>query len=259
MGTRSPRPEVPSKSAAVTDDAVLGGRLRLLQPARGHRAGHDAILLAAAAPMVRHAIDLGAGVGTAGLALLARDAAARVTLVERDPALATLAHENAKRNGYSERTEVITADVAKVGRGRSATRASCDLVLANPPFNDPARLRTSPDAARRRAHVSQSGDLDSWIAAAERLLAPSGKLVLIYRPEHIDWIVAAVTGRFGAVEIIPIFPHASAAAIRIIVRAIKGRRTPPSLRPGLVLNEPDGRPSAAAESILRAATPLDPA
>ena len=38
-----------SAGIETTDDAVLGGRLRLLQPKRGHRVGHDAILLAAAA------------------------------------------------------------------------------------------------------------------------------------------------------------------------------------------------------------------
>jgi len=257
MAIRSSRPDVLPTSAAVTDDAVLGGRLRLLQPARGHRAGHDAILLAATAPRVRHAVDLGAGVGTAGLALLARGAAVRLTIVELDPTIAALARENAKRNGYGECTEIVVADVANLRRGRSVSTA--DLVLANPPFNDPARRRTSPDAARRRAHASPKSGLEVWIAAAERVLAPGGKFVLIHRPEHIDGILAALSGRFGAAEIIPIFPRPSAAAIRVIVRAIKGRRTLPSLRPGLVLNEADGRPSAAAETILRDAAPLDPA
>ena len=32
----------------TSDDAVLGGRLTLRQPLKGHRVGHDAILLAAA-------------------------------------------------------------------------------------------------------------------------------------------------------------------------------------------------------------------
>ena len=32
----------------TSEDAVLGGRLRLRQPLAGHRVGHDAILLAAA-------------------------------------------------------------------------------------------------------------------------------------------------------------------------------------------------------------------
>ncbi|MGA9283696.1 MAG: methyltransferase, partial [Pseudolabrys sp.] len=32
----------------TSEDAVLGGGLRLRQPLRGHRVGHDAILLAGA-------------------------------------------------------------------------------------------------------------------------------------------------------------------------------------------------------------------
>ncbi len=74
---------------AWTEDAILGGRLRLLQPRRGHRFGHDAILLAAAAggQADEHAIELGAGVGAAGLALAWRVPGLNVTLVEIDAAL----------------------------------------------------------------------------------------------------------------------------------------------------------------------------
>ena len=254
---RSPPREAPPRFA-TTDDAVLGGRLKLLQPAAGHRAGHDAILLAAAAPAAKHAVDLGAGVGTAGLALLARGAAARVTFVEIDPALAALARENAARNGFGERAEVIVADVRKFARPKGSALAA-DLALFNPPFNDPGRRNVSPDAGRRRAHAAADSELDPWLAAAERALLPAGKLVLIHRPEALAAILAALAGRFGAAEIIPIFPRPGAAAIRVILRAIKGRRTPLSLRPGLVLNEADGRPSAAAEAILREAAALDPA
>ncbi len=65
----------------------------LRQPLRGHRFGHDAILLAAAtaAHAGEHAVDLGAGVGAAGLALARRVEGLDVTLVEIDPALAALA------------------------------------------------------------------------------------------------------------------------------------------------------------------------
>ncbi len=257
---RSLRPEVPH-SLATTDDAILGGRLKLLQPVDGHRAGHDAVLLAAAAAPAKHAVDLGAGVGTAGLALLARGAAERVTLIEIDPELAALARENAKRNGYAGRAEIILADIRKIARGKGAISlaAAADLVIANPPFNDPSRRNISPNAGRRRAHAAADSDLDPWCAAADRVLAAAGRLVLIHRPDAIETILAALAGRFGAAEIIPIFPRADAAAIRVIVRAIKGRRTPPSLRPGLVLNGPDGRPVAATETILRDAAALDPA
>ena len=68
----------------ITDDAALGGRLKLLQPERGHRFGHDAILLAAsvAARPGESIVELGAGVGAAALALLARVPGANAVLVE---------------------------------------------------------------------------------------------------------------------------------------------------------------------------------
>ena len=75
--------------ADTSEDAVLGGKLRLRQPLRGHRVGHDAILLAAATGgrAGELAVDLGAGVGAAGLALAVRVEGLKVTLVEIDQAL----------------------------------------------------------------------------------------------------------------------------------------------------------------------------
>jgi len=61
------RPASSGPKSETTDDAVLGGRLRLTQKKRGHRVGHDAILLAAvtdARPGDR-VVDFGAGVGAA--------------------------------------------------------------------------------------------------------------------------------------------------------------------------------------------------
>src|SRR5690242_21787994 len=102
------------RGADLTDDAALGGRLRLRQPARGHRFGHDAILLAAACP-AQHgeiAVDLGAGVGAAGLALVLRVAGLTMHLVELDPELARLAADNAARNDLASRVPVHALDVA---------------------------------------------------------------------------------------------------------------------------------------------------
>ncbi|MDF2617818.1 MAG: Methyltransferase type 11 [Xanthobacteraceae bacterium] len=241
----------------VTDDIFLGGKLRLLQPARGHRAGHDAMLLAASAPSdARRAVDLGAGVGAAGLALAARIENAEVVLVEIDPAAAALAARNAARQqpDLSARITVVTADVATLGRpsGPALPAArTADLVLMNPPFNDPARHRTSPHAGRALAHSVADADLDIWLRAAERLLEPGGRLALIHRPEAIEAILAGMKGRFGAVTIRPVHPTPAAPAIRVLVGAVKGRRTAPALLPGLVLADRDGRPSAEAERILR--------
>ena len=72
--------------SAAREDSLLGGAVRLLQPARGHRAGTDAVLLAAAAPASAGDVvtGCGAGTGAVGLTIAAR-LAVRLILVEREP------------------------------------------------------------------------------------------------------------------------------------------------------------------------------
>ncbi|MDP3690324.1 methyltransferase, partial [Bradyrhizobium sp.] len=95
-----------------TEDAFLGGQLRLRQPRSGHRAGHDAMLLAASTPASSgdRVVDFGAGVGAAGLAVARRVAGIELVLVEIDAGLASLARENAAANAIAAR--VVVQDVA---------------------------------------------------------------------------------------------------------------------------------------------------
>ena len=239
----------------TTDDDVLGGRLHLRQPRKGHRVGHDAMLLAAAASAAAgdHAVELGAGVGAAGLAFALRVPGVHVTLVDIDPALVALANENAARNKLAARVTAVTADVTAPAQAFSANGlppGCAQHVLMNPPFHDPASARPSPDAARARAHVAADDTLTVWIAAASRLLTGNGALTLIWRADGLADVLRALDG-FGAIVIVPVYPSPDAPAVRILVRAVKGRRTPLQLRPGVVLNDAAGRPTAAAESILR--------
>lgn len=246
----------------LTDDGFLGGRLRLLQPARGHRAGHDALLLAALVPAAagERAVDLGAGIGAAGLALARRVAGLAVTLVEIDAALAELARQNAARNRLDDRVVAVAADIRQAGRAAgpdTLPAGGFDHVLCNPPFNDPARHRASPDAARARAHV-EDVPLADWVRAAARLLRDGGTLGLIHRADALGAALAALADGFGGIEIVPVHPAPGVAAIRVLARARKGSRAPLALLPALVLAGADGRPSPAAEAILRDGQPLAP-
>ena len=243
--------------ADTTEDAVLGGRLVLRQPKRGHRFGHDAILLAAAvdARPGEIAVDLGAGVGTAGLALAHRVPGLEVRLVEVDGALADLARENAARNKLSDRVSVAMMDVAAVpGAFTSHGMTGVHHVLMNPPFNDPAH-NASPDAARRLAHVASANSLAAWADCAAALLAARGTLTLVWRAAGLSDVLGALAG-FGGITILPIHPKPSAAAIRVLVRAVKGSGAPLVLLPPLMLNSADGAPSTEAEAILRGGMPL---
>ncbi len=246
-----------SAGIETTDDAVLGGRLRLLQPKRGHRVGHDAILLAAAAGgrAGEHAIDFGAGIGGAGLALAWRVADLRVTLIEIDPALAALATENAGRNDMGGRVQVLAGNVENVA-ALGIEPGNADHVLMNPPFNDPARQQSSPDARRRLAHVADGDLLKRWLASAAFVLKPRGTLTLIWRAPALDDVLAALAQHFGEVAVMPVLPRPGAEAIRVLVRAVKGGAGRRPDLPALVLNEASGKSSAAAEAVLREAEPL---
>jgi tRNA1(Val) A37 N6-methylase TrmN6 len=250
-----------AEPAATSEDAVLGGRLVLRQPLTGHRVGHDAILLAAAtsAHAGDHVVDLGAGVGAAGLAVARRVAGVTVTLIEIDPALVTLARENAVSNGFTKNVQAVCFDVAAshaefVAAGLAAGAA--EHVLMNPPYN-PGH-NPSPDRARRLAHSAGDEQLALWLRAAAWLLRPGGILTLIWRADGLDTVLAAASADFGAIAVLPVYPKPGTAAIRILMCAVKGSNAPLSLLPGFFLNDAAGIPAPEAETVLRggAALPL---
>jgi tRNA1(Val) A37 N6-methylase TrmN6 len=254
---------MPAEAPAVefTEDSVLGARLLLRQPRGGHRVGHDAILLAAACPARAgdHVVDFGAGIGAAGLALATRVDGTTVTLVEVDRRLAAMAAANAQRNGLAARVRTAVLDVTAPARAFAAAGLapeSVACVLMNPPFNDAARHRASPDSQRRLAHAAPSGMLTAWVRAAARLLRPRGALSLIWRADGLAEVLRVLDRGFGGVLVLPVHPKPRASAIRVLVCATKASREPLSLWPGLVLTDGAGNPSESAESVLRGAAPL---
>jgi tRNA1(Val) A37 N6-methylase TrmN6 len=240
-------------SAAFTEDAFLGGQLRLRQPKSGHRAGHDAMLLAAAAaarPGDR-VVEFGAGVGAAGLALARRVAQIRLGLVEIDAGLAELARGNAAANAIA--ADVIVLDVtseASAFADAGLAPDSADVVLMNPPFNDPARHCASPDKARESAHVATAATLESWVHASRRILKSGGVLTLIWRAEGIAEVLAALHRGFGSLKILPVHGDPAKTANRILIRAIKGGRAPTEIHPALMLNEESAVPNKWVQEIL---------
>jgi tRNA1(Val) A37 N6-methylase TrmN6 len=245
-----------SLADAVSQDAILAGRVVLLQPKRGHRFGHDAILLAAACPARPgdHVVDLGAGVGAAGLALARRVAGLSVTLIEIDPELAALAQLNARQNGFAECVHTVTLDATASARSfaqAGLTAGSAMHVLMNPPFCDQVRQQASPERRRALAHTGSAHSLPAWIASAARILRPRGTLSLIWRADGLLEVLAALDKAFGGPSVLPIHGKAGRSAVRILVRVVKGSRTPLELLPGLVLNDSLGRPTPEAEAVLR--------
>jgi len=233
-------------------DLLLDGRLKLYQRT-GHRAGTDAVLLAAAAPACSGLIvDVGAGAGTVGLLLAQANPGARVVLLEKNPGAAEDARLNIAANDLRDRVRLEAADLFDTGTRKAAGLVeAADLVVTNPPFLDSRAARVSPDADRAMAHVLGKGGISDWLKASCALLRPNGLFALIHRADALADILAALAGRLGGVEILPIFSRPERAAIRVVVRGRKGSKAPLVLLPGLVLHGEDGKFTPVAEEIHR--------
>lgn len=250
---------------SVSDDAFLGGRLRLLQPMHGYRAGLDAVMLAAAvadrggAPF--SVLDAGAGVGTAGLCVAARCEGARVVLVEREPELVALAAENISRNGLGDRVSVVEADLTRATRGELEAQgigdAGFDQVIANPPFHSHGAGTAARHALKAAAHAMEETGLDAWCRFLARMAKPDGAVGLIHKTEALPALLAACSGRFGGLLALPLLPHAGEAAHRVLLSGTKGSRAPFRLAAGVVLHGADERFTAGADGVLRLGQALD--
>lgn len=237
----------------ITEDFFLNGKLRLIQPKKGHRAGHDAILLAAmtSAQAGDRVVDLGAGVGTAGLAVSRRIEGIDLVLVEIETALVDLATKNATLNGLDARALALDVEAdAAAFAALGLSPDSVDVVLMNPPFNDASRLRPSPIAERQLAHMATRDTLPAWIAAARRLLKSGGVLTLIWRADGLADVLAALDAGFGSLDVLPVHAMPDQPAIRILIRAIKAGRAPTVLHPGFALNGISGMPDARTQAVM---------
>ena len=242
------------------ETALFGGALRLLQPLRGHRAGTDAVLLAACVAVPRGRIaDLGSSTGTIGLALAQRGPDALVVLIDTDAAMLALARRNIALNDLGGRVSAAEADIFSPVSRRSAqlVPSSFDLVVSNPPFFAAGRGRPSPDSARASAHVMAQGGLTEWIRQGAALLRAGGRLALIHRADALGEVLEACKGRLGGLVILPVHARENEAAIRILAVGVKGSRAPLTLKPPLILHEGDGAFTPFAQALHQGAAQLD--
>jgi tRNA1(Val) A37 N6-methylase TrmN6 len=240
----------------VSEDRILGGRVRLRQARDGYRAGLDAALLAAACDAVddERVVEPGCGAGAALLAAAARRPGARFTGVERDGAVLELARTNIELNGLGPRVEARGGDV-----GEPFSRLGSppfDAALANPPFfDDPASLR-GPGGAKRGAWIADEG-LAGWTTFLIKAVREGGTITLIHRADRLADILTLFGSKAGSFQVRPVHPFADAPAKRVLVRAIKSGKAPLRLLPPLVLHSRGGaKHTDEAEAILRGETAL---
>ena len=240
----------------LTEDAFLGGRLRLAQPAEGYRAAIDPVLLAAAVPAQagETVVDLGCGVATAGLCLITRVPGVEVTGLELQAPLVDLACSNARLNGCGGRLRVVAGDVAAPPAELSCS--TFDHAMLNPPYLEAGSGRVSADELRRIATVEGSAGLATWLACALALLRPRGSITVIHRADRLHPILALLAADCGDLAVFPLWPRQGEGAKRVLVQARKGSAGPLRFLPGLALHDAAGGYTPQAEAVLRDAQGL---
>ena len=221
-----------AEGAAVTEDRLLGGRVRLLQPREGYRAATDPVLLAAAVPARagERVLDLGCGVGAAAFCLAARVPGAVLAGLELQAGYLALAARNAALNGVE--IALHEGDVAAMPAALKAQ--SFDHAMMNPPYHAEADL-PSPVPGRDIAH--RGGAMAVWVAAGLARLRPGGRLTAIQRAERLPELLAALDGPAGEITVKPLAARAGRDAKRVIVTARKGSRGPFRLAAPLVMHD----------------------
>lgn len=242
----------------VTDDAFLGGKVRVLQPVRGYRAGVDAVLLAAAVRPVPHremrVLDVGAGVGTVGLCVAQRLANAGVVLFEREAEFVALAQANISRNGFDGRVRACQGAVGGPAEDldrQGLAAGSFTHVLANPPYYAAGAATRSASKLKSAAHVMVNGDFNIWGRFLARMARPGGHVLVVHMAEALAEVLAGLNGRFGALRVLPIRPREGRNAHRIIVSGIKGSRAPLIVLPDFILHGDGNGFTSEAQAILR--------
>ncbi len=219
----------------LTDDAFLGGRLRMWQPKAGYRAATDPVLLAASidARAGQSVLDLGCGAGTASLCLDTRVAGLMLTGLELQPDYADLARRNSARNGIS--FDVVDGDLAHLP---AVLKRGFDHVMANPPYYS-KEGSPSPNVGRDTA-LRVDTPIAAWVECAARRLSPGGWLTMIMAAECLPEALAACAGRLGSQAVLPLAARAGQPGLRVILQARKGGRRAFRLLAPFVLHSGDG-------------------
>jgi tRNA1(Val) A37 N6-methylase TrmN6 len=242
--------------ASMTDDAFLGGKLKILQPEKGYRAGIDAVFLAAAIPVNDGdtVFEAGIGAGVASLCLLARNQMVHITGIEANTRYAVLCEQNAKRNSLSNSLRVIHADLKEAMRKDLAhmpAHGTFAHAFANPPFFDEGKVTPSPSLLKAQAHAFGPEDLEMWIKVLHAMVTMRGTVTVIHRAETLGKLLTAMETKFGDIRVAPLYAREGSAASRVIVQGVKGSRAPMQLLPGLILHDDTNSFTQDAEAVLR--------
>ncbi len=245
-----------TEDLATSTDLFLDGKVKLLQPVDGYRAATDPVFLAASIPAKpgQQVLDVGCGVGAASFCLAARIQGVKVSGIDIQDELISLAHQNAALNQVEDRVRFVFGDLSS--RPMDPVPNSFDHVMANPPFYESGSGHRPPNEIKARAHMEEDATLVQWVDYMLRMTKPKGTVTFINRSERLEETLAALKGRLGELILYPLWSMSPTGkdrrpAKRFILQGRKGIKTPMKFSPGLVVHEDNGNYSSIAAGVLK--------
>lgn len=199
----------------------------------------DSMLLADFAVLPRNAsvLDLGAGCGTLGVLLCAKDPLCHVTGIELSRAAHDAAEDNIQRNGLSSRMQSICADLRRMPG--EITPGSFHCCVSNPPyFSGGAASRNNPNA--RRDDLCSTEDL---FAAAATALKFGGDFYLVHKPERLAQLCACAANAGLEPKRLRLIRHSPEKPVSLILLSCRKGAKPGLIWEESCLKESSGEPS----------------
>lgn len=171
----------------TTRDEILRGRLDLLQPLKGPRVSIDTVLLSAWTRIRagERTMELGTAHGAVALLLALRfPAAGIIEGLEIQEDLYGLAMENLEANGLSGRVRFLLGDLRD--HRRLFAPQSYDVLVVNPPYDNPGQGRESPSLRAATARQGVHCSLADVARAGRFLLRNRGRFYTVIRANRVS-------------------------------------------------------------------------
>ena len=168
--------------------------LKLIQKTDGLTFGTDALLLAGyISGKYKSALEIGGGTGIISMLLLSRKKAEQVTAVEVQEEFAELIKRNAELNSLSDKLSSKLCDIRDF-----KADGDFDLIYTNPPYMKTDSGKANEMDKKNIARHEVFGDISDFIKAAKRLLKFGGSFAVVYRPDRLVDLIAAM--RYSKIE-----------------------------------------------------------
>ncbi len=229
-------------------EALRPGGLRFVYGNGQHPPGLDSFLLASL-PRLKPGMkvcDLGCGTGLLGLLLLQREPGLTVTGLDIQPGAVELGKLAAAENGLEDRLFFRLEDL----RDTALPAGNFDLAICNPPYFPPSGGLSPKGEARRTARTEETCTLGDVCRAAGRLLRWGGSFCLVHKPERLaDLLCAPREAGLEPKRLRFVSVRSERAPSLVLLEARRGGRPGLTVEPPLILENPDGSPTAELDRV----------